>query len=268
MAAIDSLLGELLEKNASDLHLVVGRRPLLRIRGELVESSREVLTGEATQVLLGEILTPAQRTTVRTNLDLDFAYELSDGRARFRANILWQHRGMGGVLRVIPAKILTMDQLGLPPVVREIAELPRGLVLVTGPTGSGKSTSLAAMINHLNENHEKHIITIEDPLEFVHQNKKCLVTQREVKTHTRSFAAALRMAAREDPDIVLVGGDFAAALATGAQAMGLASDALVTYTTNDEAIAWLREHARPDDFVLLKGSRMYRMEQIVAGLSA
>jgi twitching motility protein PilT len=205
MAALDALLGELVEKNGSDLHLAVGRKPLLRIRGELVESSREVLTPEASQLLIGEVLSADHRTTVRQSLDLDFAYDLPDGRARFRANVLWQHRGLGAVFRVIPTKILTVDQLGLPSVVKDIADLPRGLVLVTGPTGSGKSTTLAAMIDYLNETREKHIITIEDPLEFIHPNKKCLVTQREVKAHTRSFAAALRMAARQDPDIVLVG---------------------------------------------------------------
>ncbi len=205
MAALDALLGELVEKSGSDLHLAVGRKPLLRIRGELVESSREVLTPEAAQLLIGEVLSADHRPTVRQHLALDFAYDLPDGRARFRANVLWQHRGLGAVFRVIPTKILTIDQLGLPAVVKEIAELPRGLVLVTGPTGSGKSTTLAAMIDYLNETREKHIITIEDPLEFIPTNKRCLVTQREVKAHTRSFAAALRMAARQDPDIVLVG---------------------------------------------------------------
>ena len=129
---------------------------------------------------------------------LDLAYELPDGAARFRVNVLWQHRGMGAVLRVIPTKILTMDQLGLPPGVRQIAETRRGMVLVTGPTGSGKSTTLAAIIDHINETREAHIITIEDPLEFVHPNKKCLISQREVKSHTKSFSSALKMAARDN----------------------------------------------------------------------
>src|SRR6185369_13365187 len=136
---------------------------------------------------------------------LDMAYELPDGAARFRVNVLWQFRGMGAVMRIIPTKILTMEQLGLPQVVRKIAEMRRGMVLVTGPTGSGKSTTLAAMIDYINDTRDAHIITIEDPLEFVHPNKRSLISQREVKSHTKSFASALKMAAREDPDIVLVG---------------------------------------------------------------
>jgi twitching motility protein PilT len=205
MSNIDNLLRELIEKNASDLHLVVGRPPLLRLRGELVETGRPALTAEAAQTLIGEMLNADQRNTVRQNLDLDFAYDLPSGGARFRANVLWQHRGLGAVLRMIPTKILTIEQLGLPAVVKQIADMPRGLVLVTGPTGSGKSTSLAAMIDYINSSREAHIITIEDPLEFIHPNKRCLITQREVKSHTSSFASALRMAARQDPDIILVG---------------------------------------------------------------
>ncbi len=203
--AMDSLLREMMAKGASDLHMVVGRPPLLRLRGELVPLEREPLTAQSCQATLFELLLPQQQERVRENLDLDFAYELPDGSARFRANILWQYRGLGAVFRIIPTKILTMDQLGLPPAVRRIAELRRGMVLVTGPTGSGKSTTLAAVIDQINETREGHIITIEDPLEFVHPNKRCLISQREVKTHTKSFSAALKMAAREDPDIVLVG---------------------------------------------------------------
>jgi twitching motility protein PilT len=175
------------------------------LRGELVPLDLPPLTRESSEATIGGILSAEQKGKIKTNLDLDFAYELADGSARFRANVLWQHRGMGAVFRIIPTKILTMDQLGLPPGVRQIAEMRRGMVLVTGPTGSGKSTTLAAIIDHINSTREGHIITIEDPLEFVHPNKKCLITQREVKTHTKSFAAALKMAAREDPDIVLVG---------------------------------------------------------------
>jgi twitching motility protein PilT len=205
MAAIESLLRGMIEKGASDLHLVVGRPPLYRVRGELVPTGDEVLTPEATEALISGILSEEQKRAVRENLDLDVAYELPDGSARFRCNVLWQYRGMGSVMRIIPTKILTMEQLGLPAVVRKIADMQRGMVLVTGPTGSGKSTTLASMIDYINDSREAHIITIEDPLEFVHPNKKCLITQREVKSHTRSFAAALKMAAREDPDIVLVG---------------------------------------------------------------
>ncbi|MBS2033094.1 MAG: type IV pilus twitching motility protein PilT [Deltaproteobacteria bacterium] len=205
MKSIDILLRQMIDQKASDLHMVVGRPPLFRSRGELVESDAPVLTPEMVRQVIGEILTPEQTKHVEANLDLDFAYELPDGAARFRANVLWQHRGMGAVLRIIPSQIMTVEQLGLPPVVKKVAELPRGLVLVTGPTGSGKSTTLAAMIDYINTTRDAHIITIEDPLEFVHPNKRCLITQREVKTHTKSFATGLKMAAREDPDIILVG---------------------------------------------------------------
>ncbi len=205
MKFIDQLLTHMVQQGASDLHLVVGRPPLLRLRGDLVPVNVPPLTAESALALVGELLNEAQRETIVQNLDLDLAYELPDGKARFRVNVLWQHRGIGAVLRTIPTKILTIDELQLPPVVRQIALMPRGLVLVTGPTGSGKSTTLAAMIDYVNEQRAAHIITIEDPLEFVHSNKKSLIAQREVKTHTRSFASALRMAAREDPDIVLVG---------------------------------------------------------------
>ncbi len=202
---LEKLLRKMVAGGASDLHLVVGRPPLLRSRGELVPMDEPVLTRESSESIITEILTPDQKARIFENLDLDLAYELPDGAARFRVNVLWHHRGMGAVLRVIPTKILTMEQLGLPPGVRQIAEVRRGMVLVTGPTGSGKSTTLAAIIDHINENREAHIITIEDPLEFVHPNKKSLISQREVKSHTRSFSSALKMAAREDPDIVLVG---------------------------------------------------------------
>jgi twitching motility protein PilT len=205
MKALDGLLQKMLAAGASDLHMVVGRPPLFRQRGELVPSDEPVLTPEASKRIMTDVMTPAQAKQIEEGLDLDFAYELPDGTARFRVNVLWQHRGMGAVLRVIPTKILTVEQLGLPPAVRRIAETPRGLVLVTGPTGSGKSTTLAAMIDYINSTRECHIITIEDPLEFVHPNKKALIVQREVKSHTKSFAAALKMAAREDPDIILVG---------------------------------------------------------------
>ena len=206
MSAITPLLLTMIERGASDLHLVVGNRPFLRLRGELVPLAEQpVLTAETSLAMITEILSPAQKKIILEHLDLDLAYELGEGAARFRVNVLWHHRGMGAVLRIIPAKILTLEQLGLPPVVKKIAEIRRGMVLVTGPTGSGKSTTLAAMIDSINETRDAHIITIEDPLEFVHPNKRCLITQREVRTHTRSFAAALKMAAREDPDIVLVG---------------------------------------------------------------
>ena len=206
MAAIDALLTYMKGQGGSDLHLFVGRPPLIRKRGELTEiEGQPVLTAEASEKILSEIMNEEQNHKIRSHLDVDFAYEPADGSARYRVNVLQQNRGMGGVLRIIPTDILTIEQLGLPPIVREIAMYPRGLVLVTGPTGSGKSTTLAAMIDFINETKEAHIITIEDPLEFVHPNKRCLLSQREVGTHTRSFASALKMAAREDPDIILVG---------------------------------------------------------------
>ncbi len=205
MSAVDPLLREMISAGASDLHLVVGRPPLFRLRGDLVETKSPVLTPDSSKSLIHSLLSEDQKKVIAQNLDLDFAYQLPDGAARFRANVLWQHRGLGAVLRIIPTKILTIEQLGLPAVAKRIAEMQRGLVLVTGPTGSGKSTTLAAIIDHINTNRDAHIITIEDPLEFIHPNKRALVTQREVKAHTRSFAAALKNAARQDPDIILVG---------------------------------------------------------------
>ncbi len=205
MNAVDELLQRLIAQGGSDLHLTPGRPPLLRCRGELVEEGTTALTPADTLRIVGEILNDQQRATITENLDLDFAYELPDGSARFRANALWQHRGLGAVLRLIPSKILTLEELAMPPAISRIAETPRGLVLVTGPTGSGKSTTLAAIINDINEKREAHIITIEDPLEFVHPSKKSVVVQREVRTHTKSFASALKMAGREDPDVILVG---------------------------------------------------------------
>ena len=202
---MERLLRKMIAAGASDIHMLVGRPPLLRSRGELVPMDEPVLTRESSETIISEILQPSHKERIHENLDVDLAYELPDGAARFRVNVLWQHRGMGAVMRIIPTKILTMEQLGLPPGVRQIADMRRGMVLVTGPTGSGKSTTLAAMIDHINETRECHIITIEDPLEFVHPNKRALISQREVKAHTKSFSSALKMAAREDPDIVLVG---------------------------------------------------------------
>jgi twitching motility protein PilT len=154
--------------------------------------------------LIYEILTEEQRLMAEKNWDLDFAYELS-GKARFRGNIFFQHRGIGAVFRLIPSNIIRLENLHLPPVLKKIADSRSGLVLVAGPTGSGKSTTLAAMINYINETREAHILCIEDPIEFVHENKKCLVTQREVGHHTQTFHSALKVAGRQDPDIILVG---------------------------------------------------------------
>lgn len=204
MAKIDTYFQEMKERGASDLHMIIGFPPMLRLRGELVPTEHPVLTAESNRDFLFEMLTEDQQITLESHRDLDMAYEL-DGVARFRCNFLYQHRGVGAVFRLIPTDILTLEQLQMPPVLKSIAMLKRGLVLVTGPTGSGKSTTLAAMINYVNEMRDAHIITIEDPLEFVHSNKKCLFTQREIGTHALSFADALKVAGREDPDIILVG---------------------------------------------------------------
>ncbi len=204
MPRIDSLFREMPERDASDLHIVVGRPPMFRISGEMVGSENDALTPAAAKELLYEILAPAQRQRIEEHLDLDFAYEI-EGLARFRANILHQQRGIGGVFRLIPSKILTLTDLGMPDIVRKLSEFTGGLILVTGPTGSGKSTTLAAMVNHINETRDAHILTVEDPLEFIHEPKRCLITQREVGAHTMDFASALRVAGRQDPDIILVG---------------------------------------------------------------
>ncbi|HLG15263.1 MAG TPA: type IV pilus twitching motility protein PilT [Blastocatellia bacterium] len=204
MPAIDNLFREMPERNASDLHIVVGRPPMFRISGELIETEYDRLTPAAAKELLYEMLAPGQRERIEKELDLDFAYEI-EGLARFRANILHQQRGLGGVFRLIPSKILTLKDLGMPDIVRKLSEATGGLILVTGPTGSGKSTTLAAMVNHINETRDAHILTVEDPLEFIHEPKRCLITQREVGAHTMDFASALRVAGRQDPDIILVG---------------------------------------------------------------
>ena len=204
MAKIDTYFREMKDRGASDLHMIIGFPPMLRLRGELTPTEHPVLTAESNRDFLFEMLTEDQQSTLESHRDFDMAYEL-EGVARFRCNFLYQHRGVGAVFRLIPTDILTLEQLQMPPVLKTIAMLKRGLVLVTGPTGSGKSTTLAAMINYINEMRDAHIITIEDPLEFVHPNKKCLFTQREIGTHALSFADALKVAGREDPDIILVG---------------------------------------------------------------
>jgi len=204
MAKIDTLFKEMKESGASDLHMIVGFPPMLRLHGELVPTDHDVLTPESNQELLFEILTEEQQKFVMKNRDLDLAYEIP-GVARFRCNILFQQNGIGGVFRIIPTKILTLEQLNLPEVLKTIAEYRKGLVLVTGPTGSGKSTTLAAIINYINETRAAHIITIEDPLEFIHPNKKCIFSQREIGAHAKGFSDALRVATRQDPNIILVG---------------------------------------------------------------
>ena len=204
MPRIDALFGEMPGRRASDLHLVVGRPPLFRISGEMVESDQPKLSPDDLKDLVYDILEPGQRETIENHLDLDFAYEVRD-LARFRANVFYQQRGLGAVFRLIPTRIQTLGELGMPDVVRKLAEATGGLILVTGPTGSGKSTTLAAMINYINETRDAHVLTIEDPLEFIHTPRRCLITQREVGVHTKDFASALRVSGRQDPDIILVG---------------------------------------------------------------
>lgn len=204
MAVIDQYFTEMEKAGASDLHMVVGFPPMIRLSGELTALDYPALTAESNKDILFEILRDDQKETVQQNLDFDMAYELA-GVGRFRCNFFYQHRGIGAVFRIIPTDILTLEQLNLPEILRTIAEYNKGLVLVTGPTGSGKSTTLAAMINYINETVDGHIITIEDPLEFVHQNKRSLVTHREIGSHAKSFSDALRVASRENPDVVMVG---------------------------------------------------------------
>ena len=205
MAWIDALFRRMVQLGASDLHMTSGVQPMFRLHGDMqpVEGC-PVLSAEQMLPILWEIAPERNKAEFESDNDTDFAYEL-EGVARFRANIFRDHRGPGAVFRQIPSKILTAEELKLPRAVVDFCSLSKGLVLVTGPTGSGKSTTLAAMVDHVNKTRSEHIITIEDPIEFVHQNQRCLVNQREVHAHTGSFKRALRAALREDPDIVLVG---------------------------------------------------------------
>jgi twitching motility protein PilT len=201
---IDRFLKLMNDRGASDLHLSVGRPPLFRQSGRIVPIRYRVLSNVDFVNLMEPITPPDQWKQYLETGDMDYAYEVP-GLARFRVNLFDQERGKGAVFRIIPEKILTLDQLRMPPSVRSLAHIEGGLVLVTGPTGSGKSTTLAGIIHEMNAKRPLHIITIEDPLEFVHANKKSLVSQREVGTHSKGFAPALRSAVREDPDCILVG---------------------------------------------------------------
>jgi len=204
MAKIDAFFKLTHEHGASDLHLIAGQPPALRLHGDIERVKYATLLDDELRAMLYEI-TPEEKVKVFEETgDVDFAYEIP-GLARYRANFFMQKNGVGAVFREIPSEILTAEQLGLPPVVSRLAGLPRGLVLVTGPTGSGKSTTLAAILNIANETRKDHIITVEDPIEFVHKSKKSIVNHREVGLHTKTFSAALRGALREDPDIILVG---------------------------------------------------------------
>jgi twitching motility protein PilT len=204
MAQIDQFLRLMVQQKASDLHMTVGSQPVMRLHGELTRIKFRELTPADLQALIFEIMTQAQREEYERTSDVDFAYEVPDV-ARFRVNVFRQRKGIGCVLRTIPSTVLSADDLNLPDGVRRFTMLTKGLVLVTGPTGSGKSTTLAAMIDLINATRPDHILTIEDPIEFVHPNKKGLVNQREIGTHTLSYATALRAALREDPDVILVG---------------------------------------------------------------
>jgi twitching motility protein PilT len=204
--AIDHLFHGMVKAGASDLHLSVGSPPMIRKDGHMaaLDPAAPPLTAHEVEQLLAPITPDKNRDEFAARHDTDFAYEI-DGLARFRSNVFADRKGPGAVFRVIPSKILTAEQLGLSQFILNLCALNKGLVLVTGPTGSGKSTTLCAMIDHINRTRQDHIITIEDPIEFVHPNQKCLINQREVHTHTQSFKDALRAALREDPDIILVG---------------------------------------------------------------
>jgi len=204
MAKIDAFFQLMHEQGASDLHLISGQQPAIRLRGDLERVKYNILDNDELKAMLYEITPEHKVKQFEETGDVDFAYEIP-GLARYRANFFEQKYGVGAVFREIPSEILTCEQLGLPPVISKLASLPRGLVLVTGPTGSGKSTTLAAIIDQANRIRKDHIITVEDPIEFVHQSQSCIVNHREVGIHTQSFSAALRGALREDPDIILVG---------------------------------------------------------------
>jgi twitching motility protein PilT len=202
---IDELLAKVVEVGASDLHLAVGKPPCVRLHGKIRELDEyEIMTSQNTQAMIYDIISDEQIQRFENDLELDFAYT-AQGVARFRVNAYRDKTHVAAALRVIPSKIPTADEINLPPVIMDLANRPRGLMLVTGPTGSGKSTTLAAVINTINMNHEGHILTVEDPVEFVHNHRKCVVNQREVGTDTKSFSNALRAALREDPDVILVG---------------------------------------------------------------
>ena len=204
MVTMDQLLRETMDKGASDPHLSSGEPPLLRIHGDLVRIEHPALTPDDVTGLVNSIMRDKQRQVFEAEHEVDFATELA-GKGRFRVNVFLHSRGPGAVLRTIPTVIPSLESLMMPPILQELCTRERGLILVTGPTGSGKSTTLAAMVDVINQTWDAHILTVEDPIEFVHPPKRCLVNQREVGLHTDSFSNALRSALREDPDVILVG---------------------------------------------------------------
>jgi twitching motility protein PilT len=205
LTSIDDLLERMVELGASDLHITVASPPAYRIRGHIVRAEGfEPFTPEDTRAIVYRILSSEQQKNFELNRQLDFAYSMP-GVARFRVNVYFQRESVGAAFRLIPTEIKTLEELNLPPVLHGLAEYPRGLVLVTGPTGSGKSTTLAAVIDEINRNRSEHILTVEDPIEFVHRHKRCIVNQREIGPDATSFGEALKAALRQDPDIILVG---------------------------------------------------------------
>src|SRR5436189_440085 len=203
--SIDELLERMVEANASDLHVTTGTPPAIRVRGEVERlAGFDTLTAEETQQLLYRILSSEQQKNFELNRQLDFSYSMP-GLARFRVNVYFQRESIGAAFRLIPTELKTLEELGIPDSLHVLAEKPRGLVLVTGPTGSGKSTTLAAIIDEINRNRSEHILTIEDPIEFLHRHKRCIVNQREIGPDATSFAHALRAAFRQDPDVILLG---------------------------------------------------------------
>jgi len=204
MARLDDLLRQMRQQGASDLHLTSGSAPYMRIHGDMVKLNYKSVSPETCQSLIFEILTDKQKELFTENWDLDLSYPLA-GVGRFRVNVFMQRNGISGVFRLIPEEIKTITELDLPEQLASLIDVSEGLVLVTGPTGSGKSTTLASLIHTINKANQAHIITVEDPIEFVHENQRCLISQREIASHTKSFNSALRAALREDPDIILVG---------------------------------------------------------------
>lgn len=204
MAQIDGFFKLMNDEGASDLHMVAGQQPLLRIRGDIERVKFKKMENDELRAMLYEICPEEKIKVFEEHGDVDFAYEIP-GLARYRCNFFRQKYGVGAVFREIPSDIMTVEQLGLPSVIGRLAHLPKGLVLVTGPTGSGKSTTLAAIVDECNKTRKHHILTVEDPIEFVHKSQKCVINHREVGTHTKNFAAALRGALREDPDVIMVG---------------------------------------------------------------